>query len=340
MAFSDWLLSVFRRRPRHEEGALRKRGPALHVVILDGTMSSLARGYETNAGQTFKLLSEVGRTTNVTVYYEAGIQWRDWRSAYDVMTGKGINQQIRRAYGVLASRYHEGDRIVLIGYSRGAFAVRSLSGIIGRIGLLRNEHATSRNVELAYRYYRAGQENPHVGKFREHYCYPETKIEAIGVWDTVKALGLKIPVIWRFVPDAQSFHDHNIGPHVLRGYHALALDETRRAYDPELWVTDGMRKGEVEQVWFRGTHGDIGGQLGGREASRPLSNIPLVWMLERLEEAGMSLPEGWRIRFPRNPEAPSVGNWGGWGKIFIRRRRRVIGADPSERVHETAKGGH
>lgn len=339
MALSDWLLSVFRRRPRHEEGAQRKRGPALHVVIIDGTMSSLERGYETNAGQTFKLLSEVGHTSNVTVYYEAGIQWRDWKSSYDVMTGKGINQQIRRAYGVLASRYHEGDRIILIGYSRGAFAVRSLAGIIGHIGLLRNEQATARNVELAYRYYRSGRENPYVEKFRELYCYPDTKIDAIGVWDTVKALGLKLPIIWRFMPEAQSFHDHDIGPHVARGFHALALDETRTTYDPELWVTDAHQENVVEQVWFRGSHGDIGGQLGGREASRPLSNIPLVWMLERLEEAGMNLPEGWRIRFPRDPSAPSVGNWGGWGKIFISRRRRVVGLDPSERIHETAKGG-
>lgn len=339
MALSDWLLSVFRRRPRHEDGGQRRRGPALHVVILDGTMSSLERGRETNAGQTFKLLSEAGRTSNLTVYYEAGIQWRDWRSAYDVMTGKGINQQIRRAYGVLASRYHEGDRIILIGYSRGAFAVRSLAGIIGRIGLLRNTQATARNVELAYRYYRLGRDNPHVQKFRELYCYPQTKIDAIGVWDTVKALGLKWPIVSRFVPEAQSFHDHNIGPHVARGFHALAMDETRAAYEPELWDTRGAEASHVEQVWFKGTHGDIGGQLGGHDAARPLANIPLVWMLERLEEAGMHLPEGWRIRFPQDPDAPSVGNWGGWGKIFIRRRRRIIGLDPSERVHETAKGG-
>lgn len=339
MSLTDWLLAVVRRRPRHEEGAQRGRGPALHVVILDGTMSSLEEGFETNAGKTFKLLSEAGRTSNITVYYEAGIQWRDWKSSYDVMAGRGINRQIRRAYGVLASRYRTGDKIILIGYSRGAFAVRSLSGVIGRIGLLQAEHATVRNVRLAYRYYRGGQNNPYISKFRQLYCYPETQIEAIAVWDTVKALGVKVPIVWRFMPEVQSFHDHDIGAHVRRGFHALALDETRAAYDPVLWTTDGTRKGEVEQVWFRGTHGDIGGQLGGYEEARPLANIPLVWMLEKLEATGMPLPNAWRIRFPRNPSAPSVGNWGGWGKLFLYRRRRVVGLDASERIHESVKGG-
>lgn len=74
--------------------------------------------------------------------------------------GPGINRQIRRAYGYLASRYRPGDRIFLFGYSRGAFAVRSLAGIMDRVGLLRADQATERNVQLAYRHYRAGGKAP------------------------------------------------------------------------------------------------------------------------------------------------------------------------------------
>lgn len=36
------------------------RGSTIHVIILDGTMSSLEAGRETNAGLTYKLLSEMG----------------------------------------------------------------------------------------------------------------------------------------------------------------------------------------------------------------------------------------------------------------------------------------
>ena len=84
MQLRDWFFGLFGRRARTEEGGIRARGPATHVVILDGTMSSLSAGCETNAGLTFKLLKEVSRTANITVHYEAGIQWRDWAGTWGV----------------------------------------------------------------------------------------------------------------------------------------------------------------------------------------------------------------------------------------------------------------
>lgn len=93
----------------------------------------------------------------------------------------------------------------------------------------------------------------------------------------------------------------------------------------------------MEQVWFRGTHGDVGGQLAGFEGARPLANIPLVWMLGKAEGCGLALPEGWRARFPCDPDAPSAGSMSGWGKLFLLRRRRLVGQDPSESVHPTAE---
>ncbi|PXW72693.1 uncharacterized protein (DUF2235 family) [Loktanella sp. PT4BL] len=334
----DWFFGLFDRRPRSEEGAVRGRGPAIHVVILDGTMSSLAEGCETNAGLTFKLLCEVGRTANVTVHYEAGIQWRDWRSTWDVMTGKGINRQIERAYGVVASRYRPGDRIVLVGYSRGAYAVRSLAGVIDMVGLVRSEHATIRTIRQAYRHYRCGAQDQTVDAFRSLYCHPSIEVEAVAVWDTVKALGLRLPVIWRWAEAQHNFHNHALGPHIRNGFHALAVDETRRAYAPVMWEFPDGWSGHVEQVWFRGNHGDVGGQVWQHPPSRPLANIPLVWMLERLSECGVPFPDGWRGRFAQDPAAPSIGNWRAWAKVFLSRRRRIVGQDRSERLHESISG--
>ena len=105
-----------------------------------------------------------------------------------------------------------------------------------------------------------------------------------------------------------------------------------------LWQTPQGYPGRVEQVWFRGTHGDVGGHINGFSAARPLANIPLVWMLEKLEENGVELPVGWRARFPGDPEAPSVGTWQGLAKFFLLRAPRVVGADPSEHLHESALG--
>jgi len=301
----DWLLGLFGRDPQHAEGQGRHRGQATHVVILDGTMSSLQAGRETNAGLTFKLMREAGARANITVYYEAGIQWRDWRSTWDVMAGRGTNRLIRRAYGVLASRYRPGDRIILVGYSRGAFAARSLAGVIDMVGLLKSNDATVSNIRTAYRHYEAGASSDAAAAFRDAYCVDDVSVEAVAVWDTVKALGVCWPIIWRWMEAKHQFHNHALGDVVRNGFHALALHERRAAYAPVLWESRAGWNGQMDQVWFKGTHGDIGGQLSGREASRPLANIPLVWMLTRLEMCGVPFPDDWQVRFDQDVTAPS-----------------------------------
>ncbi|MBA85718.1 DUF2235 domain-containing protein [Thalassobius sp. S69A] len=321
-------------RARHSAPQPTTRGPLTHVIILDGTMSTLEPGRETNAGLTYRLLSEMG--AQVSVYYEAGLQFHDWRRGYDVMIGRGINRQIRRAYGYLASRYRPGDRIFLMGYSRGAYAVRSLAGVIDQVGLLRPEHATERQITLAYRHYQTISGSPSVRVFTREYCHDKVEIQMIGVWDTVKSLGLRLPVLWKWSEPQHAFHSHALGPSVRHGFHALALDETRQVFEPVMWDCPDPATKQVEQVWFPGAHGDIGGQLGGFHAARPLSNIPLVWMLERAETCGLPLPKDWHARFPCDPQAPSVGTWRDWGKMFLLRRRRVVGRTPCERLHETA----
>jgi uncharacterized protein (DUF2235 family) len=308
------------------------------VVILDGTMSSLEEGYETNAGLTYKLLSEMAQRSRMVVRYEPGIQWLDWRGTLDVIEGRGINRQIERVYGLLASRFHPGDRIWLFGYSRGAYAVRALAGLIGQVGLLRADAATERNVTLAYRHYHSDPGSVPARLFARQHCHAgDVSIEMIGVWDTVKALGIRAPVLWRYSKVEHEFHSLRLGRMVLRGYHALALDETRDAFAPVMWESSPEYPGELVQMWFRGCHGDVGGQLGGFTPARPLANISLHWMLDQAEAAGLPLPAGWQERFPTDPGAPSVGTINGWGKLFLLRHRRDVGHDPSEQVHPSAR---
>lgn len=168
-----------------------RRTPRSHVIIIDGTMSSLTPGFETNAGLSYNLISETGAAW---VHYEAGLQWHDWASTLDVLLGRGINDQIRRAYGVLASRYKPGDRIYLMGYSRGAYAVRSLAGVIEKIGLLQANHTTVRNIRQVYRHYQSGADGLFADRFRALYCHDKVQIEVIAVWDTVRALGANLPL--------------------------------------------------------------------------------------------------------------------------------------------------
>lgn len=316
---------------------LRIRQPTDHVILLDGTLAAHGPGHETNIGQIYQMLRTIHAARRTTLYYEAGVQWHVWRDTPNVAMGRGINRQIRRVYGWLASHYHPGDRIFLFGYSRGAFAVRSLAGVIDRVGLLRADAATERNVQLAYRYYQTADHPPAEAEFVRRFCHPQIEIEMIGVFDTVKALGVRLPFLWMWTEPHHDFHSHALSGIVRSGYHALALDETRAAFDPILWeTTHGDWSNRVEQVWFRGVHGDIGGQVSHMPQSRPLANIPLIWMAERAERHGLTLPDGWRKSLPIDPFAPSVGTLHGWGKAFLLRSRRRVGRDPSERIHPSA----
>jgi hypothetical protein len=312
------------------------RGRVDHILLLDGTMGSLKPGEETSIGLLYHYLRSANPRSSV--YYGKGLQWREWREFSDVMLGWGVNRQILRAYGWLATRYRPGDRIFLFGYSRGAFAARSLAGIIDRVGLLRTDCATERNVLLAWRYYEATERRPVATAFRRRFCHESTPIEMVGVFDTVMALGLQLPFMWLLSEPRYRFHDHKLGETVNHGYQALALDETRSVLEPLIWDCEGTGANRVEQVWFRGCHGDIGGQLLGKESARPLANVPLVWMLERAEACGLTLPIDWHADFPSDSTAPSVGSWRGWGKFYLFRAPRLVGRDASERIHESVLG--
>ncbi len=318
--------------------AVLTRGRVDHVIIFDGTMSSLKNGCETNAGLTYKILCEMAPSQHLSLRYESGVQWHHWRSTWDVITGKGINRQIRRAYGFLASRYRVGDRIFLLGFSRGAYAARSLAGVIDRLGLLTRDQATVRNIRQIYRHYEYSPHSDAARIFADAHCHTGVEIEMVGVWDTVKALGIRAPIVWRWTQPQHDFHSHHLGNSIRHGFHALAMDETRMAFAPVMWDCPGDWHGVMEQMWFRGCHGDIGGHLMGFDAARPLSNIPLVWMLEKLAGCNVRLPDDCHERFWENVTAPSVGSFRGWSKMFLWRKRRVIGVDPSERIHPTAQG--
>ncbi|GAA5072754.1 DUF2235 domain-containing protein [Roseibacterium beibuensis] len=315
------------------------RPPQTHVVLLDGTMSSLRKGWETNIGLTYRLLLDLPSDANVTVYYEPGIQWRGVRRAHEVIAGIGINRQIRRAYLFLARNYRPGDRIILMGFSRGAYAVRSLAGLIDKMGLLRPAQVDEDTLDRVYDFYRHAPECTEARALKAALCHERVSVDFLGVYDTVRALGIRWPILWRLLPMPHPFHSHILGPSVRCARQALALEETRDVYAPVMWTCppDEPAPSHVQQMWFRGTHGDVGGQIDGWSPARGLSNIPLVWMLGEAEAAGLPLPVHWRHRYVTDPDAPSIGTFMGAGKYFLLRHRRPVGLDPSECVHPTAR---
>jgi uncharacterized protein (DUF2235 family) len=211
------------------------RPPHTHVVLLDGTMSSLKTRLRDEYRPDLPPLVDLPRNAHVTLYYEPGIQWRGFRRAHEVVAGVGINRQIRRAYLFLARNYQPGDRVVLMGYSRGAYAVRSLAGLIDRMGLLRAAQIDEETLDRVYHLYREAPNSPAARALRDARCHAHVEIAFLGVFDTVRALGIRWPILWRFAATPHPYHSHALGPSTRVARHALALDETRDAYEPVLW---------------------------------------------------------------------------------------------------------
>ena len=120
-------------------------------------------------------------------------------------------------------------------------------------------------------------------------------IKYIGVWDTVGALGVpKSLSIASFVNRRHQFHDCNLSRFVASARHAVAIDETRRSFEPTLWTnvdemnrTIGYQPADDEapyqQQWFPGVHGAVGG--GGDHTG--LSDEALVWVWEGAKRLGL-----------------------------------------------------
>ena len=310
-----------------------------HIYVVDGTLARMASGEETNAGLLVRLLQESAHP-DLTLGYDHGIQGggRGWRKWLNVASGLEINISIAEGYRSLCERYRPGDKIMLFGYSRGAYAVRSLAGMIARIGLLRHDVVVKRRVELAYRYYQTKELSRSARVFSRRYTHRTPPvIEMIGCWDTVKALGIPFPIVSRLAPMATEFHNHNLSPIIKNAFQALALDENRTAYSPIPWRPIPNWQGHMEQVWFAGAHADIGGQIAASAKSRPLSNIPLVWMLERAEACGLPLPDGWRSRFDCDATAPMLGPYAGIARMFFYREKRHFHAERGDILHPSVR---
>jgi hypothetical protein len=270
------------------------------VVCSDGTWNTpdqeeYGKPCPTNVVRLRNCIAEIGDDgVEQRVYYHPGVGTEGgWfsRSAGGAY-GKGLDQNIKSAYSWLATNYEDGDRVYFFGFSRGAYTVRSLGGMISACGLLdlREIAATEAwaRIEKAYdECYRVTKERR--GRWFEdswpfHFGGRPVPIELIGVWDTVGALGipndmgllnlLDDPERWRF-------HDTALGKNVVRARQAMALDEERASFTPTRWDPDPDR--DIVQLWFAGVHADVGGGYG----DCGLADIALKWMIGEAEEAGL-----------------------------------------------------
>lgn len=261
------------------------------------------------------------------LYYDSGVGseggW--FKRVFDGATGTGISKNIMQAYGFLVRHYDPGDELFFFGFSRGAFTVRSLAGLIRNSGILDLKYIDK--IEQAYDLYKARGEKFHPRSeaavlFRKTYAVEEiTRIRFIGVWDTVGALGNPL-MFNKIVSRRNEFHDPELSSTIDFAYHALAIDEKRKNFQASLWHQQKKSVGQtLEQVWFAGVHSDIGGGY----ANATVSDTALQWLLEKAEGCKLKF-EPFALK-PADPHAQLHESRTGLYKI-IPVYSRPIGAVP------------
>jgi hypothetical protein len=248
-------------------------------------------------------------------FYDRGIGTRWYDKVTGGLIGSGLSENVRDGYRWLTENYDLHDEIYIFGFSRGAFAARSLAGLIATCGLLAPEAPIS-FAQLFERYQRGDaarpiyqligmKDQPEQLDFEERALirnawYFRNLIKMVGVWDTVGSIGIP----WGNLPNisrrALKFHNTRLSRTIEHSYQALAIDEYRQPYWAVLWTeffpasSPGQLQPEgqpqpaddgryVEQRWYSGAHANIGG--GYR--SDPMPDRPLAWLQDKAARCGL-----------------------------------------------------
>jgi uncharacterized protein (DUF2235 family) len=236
--------------------------------------------------------------------------------------GTGLSHNVRDAYRFIQANWKPGDEVFVFGFSRGAYTGRSLCGLMRLVGWL-DDPAW---VDAAYLWYRLSRTPPDslasrvfvtpLGKLVSQRTRGQIEVAFLGVFDTVGSLGIPFrsedlaadlhvssmlsKLHLGVLVDAanrlethirrpiEGFHDTALNDHVKIAYQALAIDEHRGPFLPTLW-TQVPPTSAVEQAWFAGVHGDVGGVYHDGPTGDRLAVIPLLWVLEKAIAAGLEL---------------------------------------------------
>jgi uncharacterized protein (DUF2235 family) len=267
------------------------------ALFLDGTWNNV--NDNTNV---WRMKSLCTKSAEQIVYYSAGVGTQSGEKLSGGMFGVGINDEITDAYEWLVENYEDNAQVFIFGFSRGAFTARSLAGFISKCGLLKPGSPVS--LTQMFERYRKGtatsvlklENTADTGLSQEDqwikkYSRP-IPIWFQGVWDTVGALGVPLPLVPNVSRSDFAFLETDLRINDTHAYHALAIDEHRPAFAPTLWVKTTPKEGatfpprdlfHVEQRWFVGAHANVG---GGYE-NDILAQVPLLWLMKKAEDHGL-----------------------------------------------------
>lgn len=312
--------------------------PKSLIICCDGTWNRPdAGGGATNVTKMARAILPRGKDNEPQlVYYDEGVGTGNsvdrWLGG---AFGIGLGANVQQAYRFLALNYEPGDQIIMFGFSRGAYTVRSLAGLVSLVGLLRKGDLDQ--MPAVWSYYRTPPADRRVDFIDARWIGERRpEISLIGVWDTVGALGIPGNVLGKIGRRRHEFHDVTLGKKIKHAYQALAIDEPRNIYSPAVWNTSTAAEGQmIEQMWFAGAHSNVGGGY----PDPVLSDQAFLWMISKARTL-LEFDEEYlerRVEKLTADEArgrlidPRTGIWRGLPRIH-----RTIGSDRSEAVHPSA----
>ena len=138
------------------------------VICCDGTGNEI----NTTISNVLKLFRVLPKDEGQRVYYHPGVgtvglesTWGQFKqeawAIRSLATGAGLDEDTLAAYRFLCETYEKDDRIWLFGFSRGAYTVRMLAGLIHKIGLVSPQQSNLAGSGLtAYKQFSAGPDQP------------------------------------------------------------------------------------------------------------------------------------------------------------------------------------
>jgi uncharacterized protein (DUF2235 family) len=127
------------------------------ILCSDGTGNSSSSVFKTNVWRLYQAL-DLSRPDQIA-QYDDGVGTSSFKplAILGGVFGIGLASNVRDLYAFVCRHYRPGDSIYGFGFSRGAFTIRVLSGLIASQGIVRyeNEADLQRKVRRAYQDYRS-----------------------------------------------------------------------------------------------------------------------------------------------------------------------------------------
>ena len=303
------------------------------VILCDGTGNEISENIS-NVLKLYRCLRKTEKTQpRQLVFYDPGVgtlerpdPWhklkQDFNAILGLATGYGLDDNVLAAYAFLVANYQDGDQIYLFGFSRGAYTVRVLAGLIHKVGLISPQQVNLAGSGLiAYKQFSsdvvpklgpnwraltdAGDEDgpiaatpfDNAAQFARITSTRWPTIKFVGVWDTVASV--IVPRADRlYWPSLEELAFTLQNPSVQIFRQAISIDERRCMFrlkkwdEPQTFTHNRFNDAhaepqDIKQVWFAGVHADIGG--GYPEIESGLSKYPLIWMIDEATKCGLAV---------------------------------------------------